>query len=175
MSDDETPPGAPEEEARNAGRAALRPSQVRAAAAAAGPPPPPTPSAWRVTFAYEGSTVRVVARRRVAMQAPPDDSEAVAAGSRGYWAEVRSADGTTLYAQVLHQPIQSDWEVHNLHGVQPRHVLPDEVRGAFEVVVPDLPGGEELVVHGRADIVDAARKAPRQLAKVRLVADQEPA
>ena len=99
----------------------------------------------------------------------------MAAGSRGYWAEVRAADGTSLYAQVLHQPIQSDWEVHNLHGVQPRHVLPDEVKGAFEVVVPDLPGGVELVVHGRADIADAARMAPRQLAKVRLVADEEPA
>lgn len=159
-------PGRPDEESRDAGRPALRPSQVRAEAEAE------PLRAWRVTFAYHGRTVDVVARRRVEMVAPPDDGELVAAGSRGYWAQVRDEAGHVLYTQVLHQPIRSDLEVHNRHaGVLPRHVLPDEVRGAFEVVVPDLPGGVELVVRGRTDVVDAATKAPRQLVRTRLEAE----
>ena len=163
-----------DDDARNAGRARLRPSQVRADAGDDSTTTEPTPSAWRVTFSYEGDAVQVVARRRVAMLAPPDDSAAVAGGTRGYWAEIRAADGTPLYAQILHQPIQSDLEVHNRHGVLPRHVLPAEVRGAFEVVVPDVPGAAELVVHGQADIADSARMAPRELVSVRLT-DEEPA
>jgi len=123
-----------------------------------------------VTFAYEGAKVRVAAKRRVATLAPPDDTELVAAGSRGSWVEVRDASGTVLYTHVLHRPIRSQYEVHNRHGVLPRHVAADEVKGAFEVLVPDLPGGVELVVRGRADAdaADAARLAPRQIAKVRL-------
>lgn len=173
-------PGRSDEEHRDAGRPTLRPSQVRAAAGepagssgTGGPSGPTTssdPASWRVTFAYEGAKVRVVARRRVAALAPPDDAALVAAGSRGSWVEVRDAAGAVLYTQVLHRPVRPEYEVHNRHGVLPRHVAPDEVKGAFEVVVPDLPGGVELVVRGRADAdpADAARRAPRQLAKVRL-------
>ncbi|UJP40447.1 hypothetical protein [Cellulomonas palmilytica] len=167
-------PGRDDEEQRDAGRPALRPSQVRAAAAraqeaaAAGGGDSPAPAAWRVTFSYTGEKVSVVAQQHVAMLAPPDDRALVEAGSRGSWAEVRDADGTVLYAQVLHQPVRAQHEVHNRYGVAPKQVTADEVRGAFQVVVPDLPGGVELVVRGRADVDDAARKAPRQLVKVRL-------
>lgn len=174
-------PGRDDEEQRDAGRPALRPSQVRKAAqqaagaegqaegqAQGGPGGEAAPTAWRVTFSYTGEKVSVVAQQHVAMLAPPDDRALVEAGSRGSWAEVRDADGTVLYAQVLHQPVRAQHEVHNRYGVAPKQVTADEVRGAFQVVVPDLPGGVELVVRGRADVDDAARKAPRQLVKVRL-------
>jgi len=173
-------PGRDDEEVRDAGRPALRPSQVRAAdeaarqAAGTGPgadaraDEPTTPAAWRVLFAYRGEQVRVVSCRRVRTMAPPDDSALLESGSRGSWAEVRDAQGGVLYVQVLHQPVRARHEVHNRYGTTPRQVEAEVVEGAFDVVVPDLPGGVELVVRGRADVVEAARRAPKQLVKVRL-------
>jgi hypothetical protein len=122
------------------------PPSAGAAEATAGGTPP---SAWRLTYSYDSSGVRLVAQQRVAMVAPQDDSDLTAAGRAGYWVELRDDSGEALYRQVITDPFRHTAEVHSpLPGTASTHVPTVDVAGAFQVVVPDLPGAHEVVLHG---------------------------
>jgi hypothetical protein len=107
------------------------------------------PSSWRLTFEYDGSGVRLVAQQRVAMLAPPDDSDLTYAARAGHWIEVSDATGHGLYRQILHDPMRSRYEVHSadVDAVPASVAVPSGSTGVFQVVVPDLPGGTEIVLH----------------------------
>lgn len=136
---------------------------------AAVPEPDPLPAAWRLTFEYEGNAVRIVMQQRVAMLAPPDDAALLERGRAGYWIEVRDGRGQVLYQQVLHAPIQHEYEVFSPDSAEPpRRVEATEPKGVFQVVVPDVPGGRQIVLHGRVSARDLATRAPRQLVKATL-------
>jgi hypothetical protein len=124
------------------------------------------PSAWRLTFEYDGDEVRIVGRQRVAMVAPPDDSELLERGHAGYWIEVRTAKNRVLYRQVLHDPLQTDMEVFPADPSQPIERVPvQRPKGVFQVVVPDLPGGEQTVLHGRGSRQEIQERSTKQLVK----------
>lgn len=126
-------------------------------------------SAWRLTFEYEGTDIRLVTRQQVAMLAPPDDAERLEEAKGGFWVEIRDAQGHPLYSQVLHDPIQTDYEVFSPDpGQTPTRVAAPEVKGVFQAVVPDLPGATEVVLHGRASQAELARRPAKQLFKARL-------
>lgn len=130
----------------------------------AGPPPeelaegPVEPSAWRLTFGYDGEDIHLVAQQRVAMTAPPDDSPRTYAARAGTWVEVRDADGHGLYRQALADPVRHGYEAHSPTGAS-REVRPEARTGVFEVVVPDLPGAHDVVLH-RLD--DASARGPEK-------------
>jgi hypothetical protein len=141
---------------------------------------PAQPSAWRLTFAYEGSDIRVVAQQRVAMIAPPDDSERTYAARAGTWVEVRDDTGHGLYRQILADPVRHGYEVHSPDPGEPsRQVEAPAPSGVFQVVVPDLPGAHDVVLHRLPDSAlapDAARSrraADRALAQAVLTATLE--
>ena len=151
----------------------------------AGPPRglPPTEqvpgeeSAWRLTFSYEGADIRLVAQQRVAMIAPPDDSDRTFAARAGTWVEVRDATGHGLYRQVLADPVRHGYEVHSPDPAEAsRRVEPEAPSGVFQVVVPDLPGAQDVVLHRLDDSAVAAdatrprRAADRALARPVLTA-----
>ena len=138
------------------------------------------PSAWRLTFTYEGSDIRLVAQQRVAMIAPPDDSDRTYAARAGTWVEVRDATGHGLYRQILVDPVRRGYEVHSPDPAEGSHqVEPEAPEGAFQVVVPDLPGAHDVVLHRLDDSVLAAdatrprRAADRALAQPVLTAPLE--
>ena len=97
----------------------------------AGPPrgilppeaPPPEgdsgPAAWRLTFTYTGDEITLVAQQRVAMIAPPDDSERTYAARAGTWVEVRDSTGRGLYRQILADPVRHGYEVHSSDPEEP--------------------------------------------------------
>lgn len=125
---------------------------------AGSPPPPageeprpdeerPPRTAWRLTFEYEGDSVRVVGRQQVEMQAPPDESALLEGAEDGYWVEVRDREDQPVYRQVLHEPIQTEYEVFSPEGSM-HHVPAPEVKGVFQAVVPDLARGDAVVLHG---------------------------
>lgn len=126
----------------------------------AGPPPEPTADrprpevpahAWRLTFEYEGDEVRLVGRQRVEMLAPVDDAPLLERGQDGYWIELRDESDGSVYRQVLHEPIATQYEVFSPEpGALPHHVAAPEVRGMFQAVVPDLPQGRSIALHGPA-------------------------
>jgi hypothetical protein len=130
---------------------------------------PALPSAWRITFEYDASGVRVVALQRVAMIAPPDDSDLVERGEAGYWVELRNADLETIYCQVLGTPLQQEYEVFSPDpsvGIQ--RVEAEEPAGIFQAVVPDLEDAHEIVLRGRPSPHEIATRASKQLVKARL-------
>jgi hypothetical protein len=139
------------------------------------PPEAPPPgggegsAAWRLTFTYAGDDIRLVAQQRLVMVAPPDDSALTLNARAGTWLEVRDANGRGLYRQVLTDPVRAGYEV------TPRtpdevgiHVVPAVPTGAFTVVVPDLPGAYDVVLHRLTaedlDVPRARRAADRPIA-----------
>lgn len=107
------------------------------------------PQAWRLTYAFDANGIRLVAQQRVATVTPPDDSDLTESGRAGYWIELRDAAGEALYRQVIPNPFRMTAEVHSPEpGRQPRHVPTVAPEGAFQVLVPDLPGAHEVVLHG---------------------------
>lgn len=139
------------------------------------PPEAPPPGgdagqqAWRLTFTYAGDAITLVAQQRLAMVAPPDDSALTLDARAGTWIEVRDANGRGLYRQVLTDPVRAGYEV------TPRtpdevgiHVVPGVPTGAFTVVVPDLPGAYDVVLHRLSsadlDVPRARRAADRPVA-----------
>lgn len=111
------------------------------------------PVAWRLTFRYDEDGVRLSARQRVAMLAPPDDSDRTRSARAGYWVELRDADGHGVYRQILVDPMPVTYEAHSpLPGARPTRVpAPAGDSGIFQAVVPDLPAAEEVVLHGLAE------------------------
>jgi len=126
------------------------------------------PWAWRVTFEYGASGVRIVAQQRLVMVAPPDDAELVARGDAGYWVEVRDADGETLYRQVLATPLRHEHEVFSPDPAAGIQRVPAEPAGVFQTVVPDIEGAHEIVLRGRPSPDEVGTRAPKQLVKARL-------
>jgi hypothetical protein len=134
-----------------------------------GPEGGAAPSAWRLTFEYEGDVVRLVAQQRVAMVTAPDDAELLARGRAGYWVEVRDAAGKVLYQQVLNNPIRQTYEVFSPDPDEgPRHVDATGSKGVFQAVVPDLPGATEVAVFGQASPRELAESDARELVAGRL-------
>ena len=114
--------------------------------------PEQEPRAWRLTYEYDSRGISLVAQQRVAMAAPPDDSDLTYAARAGYWVEVRDSGGHGLYRQVLANPIRSHFEAHSrVPGARPESVAtPARTKGAFQVVVPDLPEAHDVVLFGVA-------------------------
>lgn len=122
----------------------------------AGPPPPEAaepvaaqaPQAWRLTYAYDPDGIRLLAQQRVSMLAPPDDSHRTASARGGHWVEVRDESGHGLYRQIITNPFRTTAEVHSPDPeIGSRHV-PASPEGVFQVVVPELPGAHDVVLHG---------------------------
>jgi hypothetical protein len=129
----------------------------------------------RLTFRYEGSDVSLLSSERVEMVPPPGAPEFIHEGQAGSWAELLDAHGRTIYQQLLHNPIRYEMEVPEdpdtgtLHWEEVRHP-----QGVFEVLVPDMPEGQTLVLFGssRESLRQAAaterQQAATELARIRL-------
>ncbi len=117
-------------------------------------PPPaapvPTPAATlRLTFAYRGRDLQLVATQRVAMIAPPSVTPAPAPGQSGYWFELRGATGDLLFHRALSSPVRVDVEVFADDAGQSMQRVPAAApEGQFDVLVPDLPAARDFVLFG---------------------------
>lgn len=99
------------------------------------------PTALRLTFAYDGDSVRLAAGRTVDMIVPPSDPVDCYQGQAGFWAELRDAAGVTIYRCVMHDPMPVYHEVHSSPGSPVTHTPVRDRRGVFEVVLPIPPPG----------------------------------
>jgi len=124
---------------------------------------PPAATAWRLTFRYDSDAVTLVARDRVATVAPPpneageeggpgaDDARRVAPLRAGAWVEVRDATDRVVHAHALPHAVAREREVFSPDPDAPiRRVPVARPRGAFQVLVPDVPGAQDVVVHDAA-------------------------
>ena len=108
----------------------------------------PTQTALRLTFAYSGDSIRLVASRAVDMRVPPSDPVDGYQGQAGFWAELRDSTGRTIYRRIMHNPFPSYHEVHSPRGAPPTHTPVANREGEFEIVVPAPPPGSRIVFFG---------------------------
>lgn len=125
--------------------------------------------AIRLTFAYEGDTVRLVSRRRVDMLVPPSDALSGFEGQQGFAAEVRLADGRLAYRRVLARPVPGDVEVFSGDPDEGIMRVPVErPEGVFVVVVPDLDQADHFALTRTAPPAGAAAAAAEPVELVRV-------
>jgi hypothetical protein len=98
---------------------------------------------------------------------PPALSAPPARGQTGYWVEVRAADGALLFHRALHSPVRVDAEVFT-GGETPTitRVPIAEPHGEFEVLVPDLPEAQSLMLYGPAAEAQLQALPARELLRV---------
>jgi hypothetical protein len=136
--------------------------------------------AIRLMFEYEGDQVRLVERWSMEKVIPPSDPTDARAkrNQSGFWVEVQGARNRTLYRLVRANPIETSVEVRTGDPDQPlaRETV-DQPRGTFFVLVPDLPGAEDVVLYSSpVDSRDAraATQPARELARFDLRQPIEP-
>jgi hypothetical protein len=120
------------------------------------------PASIRLIFEYDGDRVDLVSRQPVDMVAPSSEPLEDFSDRRGSWVELLDPDGAALHRQVLHHPIRTSSEVFGPGGQESiRRVERASRKGAFTVVVPDLPQAEQVaVVAETPPSPSAARGAP---------------
>ncbi|MFZ5779660.1 MAG: hypothetical protein ACOY4R_05575 [Pseudomonadota bacterium] len=140
-------------------------------------PGPSGPSAWRLTFSYNGENIELMSQEHVEMTAPPSDPE----DAGGVHLEVRDAGDRVVWRKRIRDPIIRDRAVFSPDPGEPiRRVDMPEPQGAFQVVVPDLPGAETFVLQGQpsspatadrrgsALTMEATRPSRREMVRIRL-------
>lgn len=106
--------------------------------------------ALRVTLAFEEGKFRVLESQILTKRAPasdeildPDKDEQ----QSGFWIELRDANGRALYRHILHDPLQLSVEIHSEDKDRPiRRETNPNPKGVLNLLLPDLPGAETLVI-----------------------------
>jgi hypothetical protein len=106
------------------------------------------PAAVRLTFTYDGDSVRLAEAIVVAMTPPPSDPVDGYQGQTGFWLEVHDPPGKTIYRQIFHDPMPSYREVHAQPGNPSTHGAISEPSGIFQAVIPVPPQGSVIVLFG---------------------------
>jgi len=111
--------------------------------------PPGVRHTLRLTFAYDGSDIRLVRSQRVEMIAPPSVTEPPQEGHVGHWIEIRDAAGKLLYHRHVHQPIRTDTEAFGSEGkAAMTRAAKAKPKGQFTLLIPDLPGAASFHFFG---------------------------
>jgi len=124
------------------------------------------PFAWRLTFAYQGDSITLLSQERVEMTAPPSDDQDLG----GVQLQVLDSAGRVVWHKRVLDPIARSRAVYSPDPDEPiRRVDMPVPEGAFQVVVPDLPGAETFVLRGATPTPGgtARRAAPQAMAYAR--------
>ena len=68
------------------------------------------PRAVRLTIAYQGDQLELVAQQSVETKTPPSDPAGDSAEPAGFWVDLKDDDDRTLYRRTIHDPIPRDVE-----------------------------------------------------------------
>ena len=127
----------------------------------------------RLTFSYEGGTVRLVSQRSVEMITPPTSPTPIHEGQSGFWYELRDRSGRILYQRAQHNPIRVEAEVFPENQTEPiRRVPIRHPHGTFDLLVPDLDEGDTVVLYNSP--LDPAESAAPASELVRFRLKEEP-
>lgn len=107
------------------------------------------PQAVRLTFAYHGDEVELIAQQPVETVTPPSDEVEEADRRSGFWYQVEDARGEPLYRRVARNPIRQDREVFGGAGESVTRAPVEESKGVFTVVVPHIEEADRVTLQGR--------------------------
>jgi len=127
--------------------------------------------ALRLTFEYEGSTVKLVSSQSVEMILPPTESLAGHEGQTGFWFTVSDAQGKALYRRSVHNPIPYDREVFSNDPKHPsvQRVPVAKPKGTFVVLVPDIQEAKAVQLFSNPFNVAGHGQPAREFARFNLV------
>jgi hypothetical protein len=102
-----------------------------------------------MAFSYEGDRINLESVQRVEMIALPSHAVSGYEGEAGFWVEVRDDSERVLHRRVLHEPVRHTLEAYpEGDDDQFTRVVAKDLRGSFDVVVPDVPGASAVSVFG---------------------------
>jgi hypothetical protein len=123
--------------------------------------------ALRLTFEYEGPTVKLVSAQSVDMILPLSHPLDTQQEQAGFWFTLTDADGKPVYRRVMHNPIGYDREVFSNDPVQPsiQRVPIPKPKGTFVLLVPDLPDARTVQLFSHPLEPAAHGQPARELAR----------
>ena len=110
-------------------------------------PPELSRRTLRLTFQYEGSRFELVSQMRVQKLTPPSLNPFPDENSSGYWVELRDKNGKCLFHRLLPDAIRDSAEIYPEGKPLARAKL-REIKGRFEVLLPDLDNGVTVAIMG---------------------------
>jgi hypothetical protein len=124
----------------------------------------------RLTFEYEGDQIRLVSEQHVRMIVPPSQPLEQAETLGGFHVLLRDQRGEQVYRFTRTSPIQHDAEVFNEPQSERsvERVPVGRPKGAFVVLVPDVPGAKTLELVGPPPRPDAFQERSYTLARIEL-------
>src|SRR5687768_15913413 len=94
----------------------------------------------RLTFSYDGDTIRLIDRRSVAMIPPAPNGPLPGLDQAGFWYVVLDDRREVVYYRVIRNPMPLSFEVFSpAHDESLTNVDRERARGTFEILVPDTP------------------------------------
>jgi hypothetical protein len=123
----------------------------------------------RLTFAYEGSSIHLTSRQSVDMLTPPSNASPIRQGQSGFWYELRDREGKVLYQRAIYNPIRFEEEIFPEDHREPiRRMRRANPRGTFDVLVPDIPEGDTVVLFSSPLEPERSAEAASELARFSL-------
>jgi hypothetical protein len=102
-------------------------------------------SALRLTFSYNRESVTLDSIQTLE-EMPTSESDPLEHDPEaGFWYELRDADNTTLYRQVIHNPLRYDAEIYLDEETIVRQVF-DDYADTFDLLVPKLPTATQIAL-----------------------------
>jgi hypothetical protein len=141
--------------------------------------PPETRSytkALRLTFEYEGSTVKLVSTQKVDMILPPSHPLETKEEQSGFWFTLSDAQGKPVYRRIVNNPIRYDREVFSNDAKHPSimRVPVKKPKGTFVMLVPDVAEARTVQLFSHPLEPEAAARglAARELARFTITQEQ---
>lgn len=123
----------------------------------------------RLSFSYAGMEVQLTGRQDVDMIPPPPTGLAPKKGQTGFWYELRDAKGKQIYVRAVHNPIEYGHEVFSPDPKESIINIPrKEIRGTFELLVPEVPDGATLHLFSSPLEPERAGEPAREISRIDL-------
>ena len=130
--------------------------------------------ALRLTFDYEGSSVKLVSAQSVEMKLPPSQPLETQEEQTGFWFTLCDAQDKPVYRRALHHPISFDREVFSNDPALPsvQRVPVARPRGTFVMLVPDFAEARTVKLFSHPLEPEARGMAAREFARFSITQDQ---
>lgn len=118
----------------------------------------------RLTFEYDGDEIKLVSNQAVTMIVPPTQPLDAAPTHGALSLVVRDQGNNPLYRATHESPIRHDAEVFSPEGGgTAQRVAVAHPKGAFTVLVPDLPAAHQVELVGHPLKPEAHTEPPQPL------------
>jgi hypothetical protein len=130
--------------------------------------------ALRLTFEYEGSSVKLVSAQSVDMILPPSHPLETTEAQTGFWFTLADNQGKPVYRRTVQNPIRYDREVFSNDPAHPsiQRVPVAQPKGTFVMLVPDVPEARTVQLFSHPLEPLAPALAAKEIARFTITPEQ---